>query len=209
MKFSLVSAIVILAITAWVLTQESKAARTADTRIPVLVELFIAEGCSSCPPADQLLEKLDRQPISGADIIVLSEHVDYWNHIGWKDPYSSHLYSDRQSVYATRFGLDNVYTPQMVVDGATEFDGSNMVLADKALAKAFNMPKIRVAYPPSRWHQIILFAPESKQKRWLRHSDSAKQRFMSSWLSTMPNRMSRVAKTADEHCRMWRWCATS
>jgi hypothetical protein len=147
MKFSLISAIAILSITAWVLTRGPKPARAADARVPVLVELFTSEGCSSCPPADKFLEKLDRQPISGAEMIVLSEHVDYWNHIGWKDPYSSHIYSDRQSVYATRFGLDSVYTPQMVVDGATEFVGSDMALADKALAKAFNMPKIRVRLP--------------------------------------------------------------
>jgi hypothetical protein len=144
MKFSLVSAIAILSITAWVSTRGSKPARAADARVPVLVELFTSEGCSSCPPADKFLEKLDRQPISGAEMIVLSEHVDYWNHIGWKDPYSSHIYSDRQSVYATRFGLDSVYTPQMVVNGSAEFVGSNSALAQKAFANAVHMPKIPV-----------------------------------------------------------------
>jgi hypothetical protein len=77
-------------------------------------------------------------------MIVLSEHVDYWNHIGWKDPYSSHFYSERQSAYARRFGLGDVYTPQMVVDGTREFVGSDSGLADKAFAKALGAPKIPV-----------------------------------------------------------------
>ena len=138
------SLLVVLSVTAWTLAPESDSVSEVRGRTPELVELFTSEGCSSCPPADLFLEKLDHQPVAGAEMIVLSEHVDYWNHIGWKDPYSAHLYSERQSVYGERFGLDSVYTPQMVVDGSSQFVGSNPALADEAFAKTLSVPKISV-----------------------------------------------------------------
>jgi hypothetical protein len=112
---------------------------------PVLVELFTSEGCSSCPPADALLRKLDQeQPVSGVQLIVLGEHVDYWNHLGWSDPYSSRFFTDRQEAYVHHFSLDSAYTPQMIVDGAAEFTGSDSRQASQAIENARSQPKVLV-----------------------------------------------------------------
>lgn len=114
-------------------------------RAPVIVELFTSEGCSSCPPADAVLTQLHQtQPIADAEIIALSEHVDYWNHIGWADPFSSAAFSARQQAYATAFGRASIYTPQMVVDGQSEFVGSHADKARAAIARAARTPKAEV-----------------------------------------------------------------
>lgn len=114
-------------------------------RVPVLLELFTSEGCSSCPPADSLLDRFEKnQPVSGANVIVLSEHVDYWDDGGWKDPFSSAGLTIRQRDYARQFGLDSVYTPQLVVDGQTQFVGSDESEAYDATAKAARRPKAPV-----------------------------------------------------------------
>lgn len=114
------------------------AAAAEPSRAPVLVELFTSEGCSSCPPADRILEQLDPH------VVVLSEHVDYWDHDGWKDPYSSHLNTQRQESYGRALGVEDVYTPQMIVDGSVQFNGSDGPRAKSEIEKAEKRPKAKV-----------------------------------------------------------------
>ena len=133
------------AITSATLKSADSRVAVQSTTTPVIVELFTSEGCSSCPPADALLIQLERtQPVSGTEVIALGEHVDYWNHLGWADPYSSAAFSARQGEYAQAFGKDGVYTPQMIVDGQTEFVGSNMDRAREAISNAARAPKASV-----------------------------------------------------------------
>jgi hypothetical protein len=113
--------------------------------IPVVVELFTSEGCSSCPPADQLLAKLEaEQPISNVEVIALEQHVDYWNNGGWIDPFSSRSYTVRQYDYASTLGNGNAYTPQMVVDGQNEFVGSRTGQARSVIEQAASKKKTEV-----------------------------------------------------------------
>jgi hypothetical protein len=111
------------------------------TRTPVVVELFTSEGCSSCPPADALLRKLAaEQPIAGAEIIALEEHVDYWNHDGWVDPYSSAAWTERQQTYAS-LKKNDPYTPEAVIDGQSQFVGNNAQDAEVEIEKAVHALK--------------------------------------------------------------------
>ena len=127
------------------LTERAVATPAQAHRTPVLVELFTSEGCSSCPPADDFLIQLDKeQPVPGAEIIAISEHVDYWNRLGWADPFSSAAFSDRQHQYARALGTNQMYTPQMVVDGRTEFIGSQEGKARRGIAQAAQAPKAKV-----------------------------------------------------------------
>lgn len=117
----------------------------SQTPTPVLVELFTSEGCSSCPPADALLARLESsQPVAGAVIIPLKEHVDYWNRLGWTDRFSSAELTQRQARYADSVSHGDIYTPQMVVDGESAFVGSDETAARQAIARASQSPKARV-----------------------------------------------------------------
>jgi hypothetical protein len=110
---------------------------------PVLVELFTSEGCSDCPPADAFLAHLQQdQPVPSANIIALEEHVDYWDHLGWRDRFSSHDLTARQNAYTNRLHLDDNYTPQMIVDGTDQFVGSDSAKALRAVTIAARTPKL-------------------------------------------------------------------
>jgi hypothetical protein len=92
---------------------------------PVVVELFTSQGCSSCPPAEELLGRIARDASLRGRVIPLAFHVDYWDHLGWRDPFSSPQWSQRQAGYVRVMGLGGSYTPQAVVGGTREFVGSN------------------------------------------------------------------------------------
>jgi len=141
-RFSLFSGLLVLTAAA----SMSAEADSSGPRVPVLLELFTSEGCSSCPPADRLLEVLDqKQPVVGAELIVLSEHVDYWDRLGWRDPFSSPQYTARQQEYASKFSRDGVYTPQLVVDGRFGFVGSDGREATLAIQRAMREHKIGIS----------------------------------------------------------------
>jgi len=122
-------------------------AQAADNpKKPVLVELFTSEGCSSCPPADALLQAIDReQNVPGAQVIVLSEHVDYWDHEGWRDPFSSPEITARQDSYVSHFSQDSAYTPEAIVDGTLGLNGSDRRGLISAIQEAAEQPKIEIA----------------------------------------------------------------
>jgi hypothetical protein len=148
-KFQIVAIAVcatLLSTTALLQAQSSALPPANSARVPVLLELFTSEGCSSCPPADELLfDLMKKQPVAGVDILGISEHVDYWNYLGWTDRFSSHVYSQRQEGYASGMRGSDVYTPQIVVDGASQVLGSDRSAVLSAVRKAANTPKLALS----------------------------------------------------------------
>jgi hypothetical protein len=126
--------------------------KSADSNFVVL-ELFTSQGCSSCPSADKLLAKTyEEAQKNHMQLFVLSYHVDYWDRLGWKDPFSQSLFTKRQYEYAKQFGLQGVYTPQVVVNGAKEFVGSDSRKLNSVLESNLNpKAKIDISLEDVKW----------------------------------------------------------
>jgi hypothetical protein len=126
--------------------RQTAAVAVPKVAVPVVVELFTSEGCSSCPPADALLARLEaQQPIPNAQVVALEEHVDYWNSQGWTDPFSDREWTLRQQDYAATLKNQNPYTPQVVVDGHTELVGSREGQAREAIEASAAQPKAHLS----------------------------------------------------------------
>ena len=144
----------------------------ADERPPVVVELYTSQGCSSCPPADQLLTELAMRP----GVIALSLHVDYWDYIGWKDPYGSPMNTERQRRYANALGLHYVFTPQIIVDGGDSMVGSDRLAVEAKIAAARARDKMaRVSFRSGGGGVVAIAAgpaPAAGATVWLAIYDS-------------------------------------
>lgn len=134
---------------------------------PVVVELFTSQGCSSCPPADALLAELAARP----DVLALSLNVDYWDYIGWRDPYGSPVHTQRQRAYGQALNLHYVFTPQIVIDGRTSVVGSRREDVLNAIAAAKTRPKtVEVAFAAGNGGSVIVpagHAPAEGGTIWL------------------------------------------
>jgi len=134
-SFFLCFALIVLA-----LAVRGDAAPSESAGGPVVLELFTSQGCSSCPPADRLLSQLGSDPKLAGRVIPLAFHVDYWDHIGWRDPFDSARWSQRQQGYAKAFRSNRIYTPQLVVNGRTECVGSQPGEVRQRLSDALAAP---------------------------------------------------------------------
>lgn len=143
------------------------AAEAADRAPPVVVELFTSQGCESCPPADDLLMELADRP----DLLVLSLHVDYWDYIGWRDPYGSPMHTERQRRYAEALRLRYVFTPQIIVDGRENVVGSQRAEVLGAIERAAARSKpLRIRFLTSGGGTVVIpagHAPDVGAAVWL------------------------------------------
>ncbi len=151
-------------------------ARSQEPSKPaVVVELFTSQGCSSCPPADALLGELAQRP----DIVALAFHVDYWDYIGWKDPFASPALTARQREYVRALGLRTVYTPQMVVDGRIDVVGSHRREVESAIETSAARPKlaVRIEDDGQGGHRAVIPAGDGGEEAtiWLAVLDSEQE----------------------------------
>ncbi len=130
-----------------------------------VVELFTSEGCSSCPPADKLLTKIAGE--NKEQVYVLSYHVDYWDYLGWKDPFSQPAFSNRQRQYAQRFSLESIYTPQVVVNGVDEFVGSDETKLRTSIAKNSTVSSINIQAKRKAETIEVSYSLQNKDALWL------------------------------------------
>jgi len=148
---------------------EPAGSETRNQQAPVaVVELFTSQGCSSCPPADKLLAEIDAHAqAKKLPVYVLSMHVDYWNSLGWSDPYSAKAFSDRQRRYATARQSRRIYTPQMIVNGGEGFTGSNGKAAQQAITQALGQAstsRVKLKVKPSSTSWQIDYTITDAQK---------------------------------------------
>ena len=192
---------------------------TPTTRPIVVVELFTSEGCSSCPPADAVLAELAKpDAVDGVEIVPLSMHVDYWNNLGWVDRFSSPAFSKRQQQYARWFRSDQIYTPQMIVDGDAQFVGSDKRAAVAAIAHAARAAKGRVTIkqqrsggskgewtcdvavdgvqlPPDSRADVLLLVTENDLESAVRHGENAGQTLRHAAVVRSLQRIATIAPT--------------
>ncbi len=138
----------------------------AWAQTPIVVELFTSEGCSSCPPADALLVQLSHKHPPGVDLILLGEHVDYWNHDGWTDRFSSPQFSQRQNDYEKHLHVAEAYTPQVVIDGHVQLSGNDAAALTRNLQSASTQPKaaqVSLQWAAGGHLKIAVQAPQIKQ----------------------------------------------
>jgi hypothetical protein len=188
-KMIIAATLGVFVVWALVLVAPATAGMNSTARDAVVIELFTSQGCSSCPPADRFLGELAAR----TDVIPLSFHVDYWNYLGWKDPFSTRESTDRQRAYRRVLGLRYVYTPQMVIGGTRQSVGSNRGDVMRAIERIRKEPRvpIRIEHPsadkaivtidavadggstPSSPAVVWLFAYDSEQRTSIRRGENS------------------------------------